>query len=125
MMKNTRELGNNIEDIAVGFLEDNDIEVLDRNYRLRSGEIDIIGRDDKELIFIEVKGKTGIGYGYPYEMVTATKKKKLILTAKKYLVENKLPVEGGISWRIDVISVDITTGKIEWFKNAVTQEKQG
>lgn len=120
-MVNTHIIGQTAEDIAVEYLTAQKIKVIDRNYRTRYGEIDIIAKDGKEIIFVEVKAKNTSRFGKPYEMVTAKKKKKLISTSKSYLLDNRLIIEK-VNWRIDVISIDYETGQIEWLKNAVQDE---
>jgi putative endonuclease len=118
---NTHIIGQTAEDIAVEYLVAQKIKVVERNYRARFGEIDIIAKDKKELIFVEVKAKSTSRFGKPYEMVTSRKKKKLISTSKNYLMENRLDIEN-THWRIDVISIDYETGQIQWLKNAVFDE---
>ncbi|RJO60083.1 YraN family protein [candidate division WS5 bacterium] len=117
-MVNTYIIGQTAEQIAADFLAENKLKVIDRNYRTRFGEIDIIAKHKKEFIFIEVKAKNTSRYGKPYEMVTEKKKKKLIMTAKSYLSNIDVDIEK-VDWRIDVISIDYETGKIDWLQNAV------
>lgn len=120
-MVNTHLIGQTAEDIAAEYLTENKLRIIDRNYRTRFGEIDIIAQNKKEFIFVEVKAKNTSRFGKPYEMVTGRKKKKLISTAKGYLTEINLDIEK-IDWRIDVISIDYESGQIEWLKNAVQDE---
>ena len=120
-MVNTHIIGQTAENIAVEYLAENKVQIIDRNYRTRFGEIDIIAKDKKELIFIEVKAKSTSRFGKPYEMVTERKKRKLRMTAKSYLQDTRYDI-GKTDWRIDVVSIDYETGKIEWLKNAVQDE---
>ncbi|MDO8507671.1 MAG: YraN family protein [bacterium] len=117
-MVNTHIIGQTAEDMAAEYLIENKLRIIDRNYRTRFGEIDIISKEKKKFVFVEVKAKNTSRFGKPYEMVTAKKQKKLISTAKGYLTEIGLDIEK-IDWRIDVISIDYETGTIEWLKNAV------
>lgn len=117
-MTNTHIIGQKAEDVAADFLITNKIKVVDRNYRTRFGEIDIVAKDRKSFVFVEVKAKQTSRFGKPYEMVTAKKEKKLIATSKNYLIEHKIDPEAA-DWRIDVVSIDYETGQIEWLKNAV------
>lgn len=119
-MKNTYIFGKESEDLAVDFLTDNKVKIIDRNYRTRFGELDIIAKDGKEIIFLEVKAKSTSRFGKPYEMVTERKKKKLISTAKIYLLENRFDINK-TDWRIDIISIEYESGKIDWIKNAVEE----
>jgi putative endonuclease len=118
---NTHIFGQNAENLASEYLSGENVKVVDRNYRTRFGEIDIIGRDGKQIVFFEVKAKSTSNFGKPYEMVTARKKRKIISTAKSYLLEKRINPEGK-DWRIDVISIDYENGQIEWMKNAVIDE---
>jgi len=118
---NTHILGQSAEDLAVEYLTENKVRVVDRNYRTRFGEIDIIGSDSKQIVFFEVKAKSTSDFGKPYEMVTAKKKRKIISTAKSYLLEKKINPEGS-DWRIDVVSIDYENDQIEWIKSAVTDK---
>ena len=120
-MVNTYLIGQKAEDIAVQYLSENKIEIVDRNYRTRFGEIDIIAKNKKKFIFVEVKAKSTSRFGKPYEMVTDRKKQKLIRIAKGYLTENSFDIEG-VAWRIDIISIDYESEKIEWIQNAVLDE---
>ncbi len=120
-MTNTHIIGQEAEKIAADFLIANKLKVVDRNYRTRFGEIDIIAKDKKSFVFVEVKAKQTSRFGKPYEMVTAKKEKKLIATSKNYLLEKRFDLEAA-DWRIDVISIDYETGQIEWLKNAVFDE---
>jgi len=117
-MTNTHIIGQTAEDLACDFLVANKLEIVDRNYRTRFGEIDIVAQYKKEFIFVEVKAKNTSRFGKPYEMVTEKKKRKIISTAKRYLLENRIDM-GKTDWRIDIISIDYETGNIEWLKNAV------
>ncbi len=120
MTKNTHLIGNEGEETACQFLKDNGIQVVERNFRTRYGELDIICKDGKLLIFVEVKAKNTDNFGKPYEMVTGRKKRKLIATAKNYLLDKGINPEKS-DWRIDIIS--ISKGKeIQWLKNAVTED---
>lgn len=119
-MVNTFIIGQTAEQVAADYLVENKIKIIDRNYRTRFGEIDIISKYKKEYVFVEVKAKNSSRFGKPYEMVTEKKKKKLIATSKSYLTENGLDIEK-VDWRIDVVSIDYETGKIDWIKNAVEE----
>lgn len=119
----TKKLGNAGEDLAVRFLEEAGHEILDRNYRIRNGEIDIISREKQEkdrfgiteyLVFTEVKTRSGKNAGDPYEAVGREKQRKILKAAERYLYEKKLPVDTPV--RFDVIS--IVKEEITWYKNA-------
>lgn len=117
-MTNTYLIGQSAEQIAADYLTEKGLLVVGRNYRNRFGEIDIIAKDGKDFVIVEVKSKRTSSFGKPYEMITKKKKRKLVATSKNYLVSEGIDIEK-INWRIDVISVDYKKGEIEWIKNAI------
>jgi putative endonuclease len=98
----TRALGAHGEAIAVAFLTRAGLRVLDRNWRCREGELDIIARDDGAIVFCEVKARRGTGYGSPVEAVTAAKQRKLRTLAHRWLAEHD---EHAPEIRFDVVGV--------------------
>ena len=90
------------EDLAEAYLRRLGYRILVRNFHTRHGEIDIIARDGADLVFVEVKGKRGLGFGFPQEMVTRSKMDRLIKTALVYLDDAP---RGGRSCRFDVVAV--------------------
>ncbi len=110
-LKSTKQIGDSGEDQATTELIKLGYKIIERNFRTRYGEIDIIAKDNKTLVFVEVKKKNSIRFGMPKEMVTKNKLKKIINTAENYRIENK---EKG-PFRVDVVS--IIKDKIEIIKN--------
>lgn len=102
-MSDTRiSLGKKGEDIATSHLERNGFQIIVRNYRQKTGEIDIIAKDGKWLVFIEVKTRTSLRFGQPFEAVTQKKQNQIGRVALDYMTRNKIsdqPV------RFDVISI--------------------
>ncbi len=121
----TKEIGDRGEALAAAYLERKGYTILDRNYRFERAEVDLICflpasqyEAGGELVFAEVKTRTGLGYGRPEEAVTEAKKRNLIRAAEAYLYERKLD---GSPCRFDVISILLQRGKkpqIEHFENA-------
>jgi putative endonuclease len=70
-------LGAHGEDLAVRYLQGKGLRVLERNWRCRFGEIDVVARDGETVAFIEVKTRRGLGYGYPIEAVTTQKQRRI------------------------------------------------
>ena len=105
---------------ARGFL------VLERNFRCRQGEIDVIGEDGEYLVFAEVKYRASGVSGNPAEAVTAAKQKKICRTADYYRYRHKIGEDRAV--RYDVISIEGVKGsgiekpeetfRIVWYKNA-------
>jgi putative endonuclease len=98
----TTELGKRGEDLAAVYLTDHGLRVLDRNWRCREGELDIVARDGEALVFCEVKTRRGVGYGHPAESVTATKQRRLRLLAQRWLAAHD---EHAPDLRFDVVGI--------------------
>jgi len=99
-----QETGKLGEQIACGALEKKGYRILEKNYRCRHGEIDLVARHRGDIVFIEVRSKTGNTFGTPEESLTATKKKKLVATALDYLGSHQGLPE---NWRIDFVAVEL------------------
>ena len=102
-MTDRQELGRYGEDVAVAHLQAAGLEVLDRNWRCREGEIDVVARAGDVVVFVEVKTRSGTGFGEPAEAVTATKTRRLRVLACRWLAERRPP--GALELRFDVVSV--------------------
>ena len=85
MRKYCKRIGDHGEDFAAHMLEDAGYQILDRNYRTRVGEIDIIAIKDGVLHFIEVKTRTADDFGYPADAVTEEKQRSIRRSAECYL----------------------------------------
>ena len=90
------------ERVAAAHLEDAGWTVLDRNWRGPSGEIDIVALDGDELVVVEVKTRSGEGFGHPAEAVTRSKLARLRRLAAQWLVSHDLRPA---SIRVDVVAV--------------------
>lgn len=111
MSKTRIKLGVLGEDLAADYLTTRGYTILARNYRKNTGEIDIIARDGDYLVFIEVKTRTNLLFGQPYEAVTLRKQAQISRVALGYITINKLHNQ---AMRFDVISVLIqANGKTE------------
>ena len=89
-------------------------QCLCRNYKIKIGEIDIIAKKEEEYIFIEVKARNTITYGYPVEAVNFCKRNKIIGVSKYYLKSNNIK---DASIRFDIIEVYMQEKKINHIKN--------
>ncbi|MFC1832755.1 YraN family protein [Thermodesulfobacteriota bacterium] len=102
MSKKRISFGKRGEDIAVQHLRSKGFRIEARNYRQKTGEIDIICKDDDTYVFVEVKTRKNTGFGHPTEAVDSRKQGQICRTALFYLSSNNLldkPV------RFDVIGV--------------------
>ncbi|PIF04495.1 MAG: YraN family protein [Propionibacterium sp.] len=100
--RSPRQVGEQGEQLAASYLENLGWQILDRNWRCPDGELDIVARDDSALVFVEVKCRSGRGYGHPLEAITYRKAAKLRALARCWLRSNA-------SWapqvRIDAVGV--------------------
>lgn len=111
---NTRKCGSEYEERACRYLEAQNYIVLERNFRCKFGEIDIIALEKDTMAFIEVKYRRSISSGYPEEAVAYSKQKKISLTADYYCLKNEISEKQNC--RFDVIAID--NDKIRHYKNA-------
>ena len=95
------------EELAVKYLIDKGYEILERNWRNRHNEIDIIAKDGEELVIVEVKTRQTDEYGEPDIAVTRQKQRRLIYAANAYLFRTNLEIET----RFDIISIIFKDGK--------------
>ena len=112
---NNIEKGRLGEEIALKYIISKGGTIVEKNYRTKMGEIDLIARMNGELVFVEVKTRSNINYGYPCEAVNYKKKRKITNVAKYYILDNSLE---DISVRFDVIEIYLTDKKINHIVNA-------
>lgn len=111
-------VGNQGEELACQYLKKRGYRILERNYRIRGGEIDIVAKDRETLVFIEVKTRWSHEYGPPTESMTFWKIKALLKTARFYVAKIGW---GNKEYRLDFVGVDFADSKenpkIELIKN--------
>ncbi|MBV6394980.1 MAG: hypothetical protein HFACDABA_00551 [Anaerolineales bacterium] len=105
------------EQAAVDYLEKQGYIILERNFRAARGEVDIIARQDKALVFVEVKARSSNRYGMPEYAVTPKKRMHILSAAQEYILSHP----EFSTWRMDIISIEGETGeaKIVHFENVV------
>ena len=108
-MENNHILGKIGEKIAVKYLQKQNYKIITTNFYTRKGEIDIIAKQNKEIIFIEVKTRTSEEFGKPAEAVTYFKQKHMYQAAQYYIYKSNQNIK---YIRFDVIEVYIKNGKI-------------
>jgi putative endonuclease len=101
------------EDQALVYLEQNGLCLVERNFRCKGGEIDLVMQERGTLIFVEVRKRADIAYGGAAASVTARKQARLITAAQVYLQRYRMPPP----CRIDVVAID--GASMDWLKNAV------
>lgn len=94
---------------AARFLEKNGYKVLERNFRCRYGEIDIVAREGRTIAFVEVKTRGSEAFGTPFASVDARKQKKITLAAHFYIENNKL---SDADLRFDVVGIEKKEGSL-------------
>jgi putative endonuclease len=90
------------EDVALRYLTRRGYRLVERNYRTRRGEIDLIVRHEDTLVFVEVKLRRTTGFGDPLEAVTPHKQRTIRSLAVQYLADRKPPFD---TLRFDVIGI--------------------
>lgn len=111
---NNRAVGTTFEQKAADYLAKNDYVVLEKNFRCKIGEIDLIATSEGYLCFIEVKYRSGTAKGYPAEAINLNKIRRITRTAQFYLLQHRLPQD--TPCRFD--AVVILDQQIEIIKNA-------
>ncbi len=107
------EIGKKGEDFAAGYFLKRGYEILERNYHSRYGEVDIIAKSGKALVFVEVKTRKESSLVSPAQSVTPQKQRKLMLTAVNYLQKSNEEFEP----RFDVFEVWQNDGRIFKFNH--------
>jgi len=102
MIDKRKKIGDYGENIAVGYLKEMGYEILETKYKKGSSEIDIIARDGGYTVFIEVKHRQNLEFGYPSESVGRSKQKSIIRAANHYIYENRLE---DCDFRFDVFEI--------------------
>ncbi len=114
---NRQSLGRWGEDLVCAYLEKNGYAILERNFRFRQGEIDIVARKLGTTVFVEVKTRTSGAFGTPAEAVGPRKQKSVMLAAQQYILLKGKP---GENYTFDVAEVQIVEGRpsINYIQNA-------
>ncbi len=111
---NRRSIGSQREEMAASFLKKNGVRILERNFRVSSGEIDIIGKEGDIYVFFEVKYRKSAAAGFPVESVNGKKQLTICRVADYYRMTHGL--DDTHSFRFDVIAILGET--ITWYRNA-------
>ncbi|MDP2134387.1 MAG: YraN family protein [Sulfuritalea sp.] len=102
------------EHLAADYLQRQGLTLLERNFRIRGGEIDLVCRDGKATVFVEVRLRSRGDFGGAAASITATKQARLILAARHWLLRH-----GETPCRFDCILLDgLESNNIEWLRDA-------
>lgn len=118
MAKSKGEKGQQGEELAAQHLAQLGYRIVERNFRVRWGEIDIVAEDKGVLVFVEVKTRTGLGFGNPAEAVTLRKRQQISRAALAYLSQQR---KFDVPARFDVVTILLGKGeppRIEVIANA-------
>jgi putative endonuclease len=115
-MKNTTKIGLDAEAKACEYLDNIGYKIIERNYRNRFCEIDIICANDEYICLVEVKYRKNDLYGGGFGAIDSNKQQRLQRAFEYWLAENQ--DYSDLQPRIDVVSVD-ESGKIEYIENAI------
>lgn len=108
--------GQQAEDAALDFLRGQGLKLIERNYRCRFGEIDLVMRDAAVLVFVEVRMRRSRAFGGARESITSAKRSRLLAAARHYLhTQGALP-----ACRFDALLLN-GDGDIEWLRNAFSE----
>jgi len=110
------------ETIALKYLERNKLTLVEKNFHTRFGEIDLIMKDGDTLTFVEVRYRQSTSHGSASESVNLSKQRKIIKSAKLFLMQNN---GWHLNSRFDVIAISPATllpfkHKIDWYQAAFT-----
>ncbi|HQX62596.1 MAG TPA: YraN family protein [Thermomicrobiales bacterium] len=104
-MSSRTESGAAGEEYVAGWLSRQGYRVIGRNVRYRGGELDIVAVDGDELVFVEVRVRTGLRYGSAAESVDARKLATLMRTAEQY--RERQPDVAEMIWRVDLVAITL------------------
>lgn len=108
--------GTAAEELACRYLEARGLTLVTRNFRCRTGELDLIMRDREQLVFVEVRSRGHTRYGTPAESVTHRKQQRLLRAAAFYLQRQRLD----LPCRFDVVAILHAEHepRLEWIRDA-------
>ena len=110
----TQTKGKAAEESAKKYLENTGLIYVEENYHCKSGEIDLIMREQNVFVFVEVKSRSNTRYGLPAETVTSAKQTRIRKTAQHFLQRKNLYEK--VPLRFDVVTLD--GQHINWIKGA-------
>ncbi len=121
-MGETQQRGEQAEQVALSYLQQQGLQLITRNYRCRRGEIDLIMQHRESIVFIEVRYRRNLHFGGAGASVNRRKQDKLIMSALHYLQKNRQAAKQPA--RFDVIAIhagsdrSVTADNIQWIQDA-------
>ncbi|KOR29333.1 hypothetical protein TI03_02550 [Achromatium sp. WMS1] len=111
--KSTLAIGANKENLACSYLQAHGLQLIARNVRYRSGELDLVMRDGDYLVFVEVRYRRNSQFGSPAETVVKKKQQRILKAASCYLQQHP----SYLACRFDILAIT-GIGSIEWLQDA-------
>jgi putative endonuclease len=105
-------IGAAAEDAALAYLSQRGLSLVERNFRCRGGEIDLVMRDGEALVFVEVRRRASSRFGGAAASIDAGKRARLMVAAQTYLQRYRMPP----ACRFDVVAID--GDAVSWIRNA-------
>jgi putative endonuclease len=102
------------ENLAAAFLERQGLNILERNYRCRFGEIDLVASSGAALVFVEVRARESGAFGGAAGSITAAKRRRIVAAARHYLAKHRVRR----ACRFDVVLIQGRDQEIEWLTDA-------
>jgi putative endonuclease len=106
--------GEPAENLAAAFLESEGLRILERNYRCKLGEIDLIAKSGATLVFVEVRARASEAFGGAAASITAAKRGRIVRAARHYLARHQPEP----ACRFDVVLIRGAEQRIEWLPGA-------
>lgn len=101
------------EERALRYLEKQGLKLVERNFRCKGGEIDLVMQDGAALVFVEVRKRAGTGFGGAAASVTSRKQGRLVIAAQTFLQRYRMPPP----CRFDVVAINATA--LDWLQNVI------
>ncbi len=114
MSRGSKTTGRSGEIRASHYLREKGYRILEMNYSVKEGEVDIVAEKSGVLVFIEVKTRSNRAFGDPLEAITESKQERIIAASHEYLVAHSGSPD--VPWQIDVITLEQDPGK-QWILN--------
>ncbi|MEO0027355.1 MAG: hypothetical protein RL716_686 [Actinomycetota bacterium] len=108
-MISNQALGKYGEDRAADYLHDRGYQIVERNWRCSVGEIDLVAQDANRLVFVEVKTRSGSGYGHPFEAINPQKVSRMRRLVAQWCATHEI---SGVTVRLDAIAVLVSHGRV-------------
>jgi putative endonuclease len=103
--RSRKNLGDSGERVAAMFLEEHGYRIVERNYRTRLGELDLVAEDGDGLAFVEVRTRRGELMGAPEESLTPRKRVRLFAVSQLFLQAH--PQYADCPWRVDLVAIEL------------------